>query len=133
MSENPTPAPTSALVDERLAAWSKAELEGDAATLDELLHPDFVGVGPYGFVLDREQWLARFANGLHYDAFEFTRLAQPRPVDGVSIVIGTQSQQGSYNGQPADGVFRTSVVLVGPQASIAHLQISLGSPPGMAS
>ena len=132
MPENQT-APTSTVVDERLAAWSKAELDGDAATLDALLHPDFVGVGPYGFVLDREQWLARFGNGLHYDAFEFTRLAEPRSVDGVSIVIGTQSQRGAYNGQPADGVFRTSIVLVGAQASIAHMQISLGSPPGMPS
>ena len=101
------------------------------ATLDVLLHPDFVGVGPYGFVLDREQWLARFGDGLHYDAFEFTRLAQPRSFDSTSIVIGTQSQRGAYNGRPVEGVFRASIVLVGAQASIAHMQLSLGSPPGM--
>jgi hypothetical protein len=132
MPENRT-APTSTVIDERLAAWSKAELDGDAATLDVLLHPDFVGIGPYGFVLDREQWLARFGNGLHYDAFEFTRLAQPRSFDSTSIVIGTQSQRGAYNGQPVEGVFRASIVLVGAQASIAHMQLSLGSPPGMPS
>jgi hypothetical protein len=87
MPENRT-APTSTVIDERLAAWSKAELDGDATTLDALVHPAFAGVGPYGFVLDREQWLARFGN---------------------------------------------SIVLVGAQASIAHMQLSLGSPPEMPS
>ncbi len=132
MPEN-GPAPTNSVIDERLAAWSKAELEADAEALDALLHPAFVGIGPYGFVLDREQWLARFVEGLHYDAFEFTRLTEPRSVDGVAIVIGTQSQQGAYRDQPVEGVFRTSIVLVGAQASIAHMQLSLGSPPGMPS
>jgi hypothetical protein len=132
MPENRT-ALTTTVIDERLAAWSQAELDGDEATLDALLHPDFVGVGPYGFVLDRAQWLARFGDGLRYDAFEFTRLADPRNVDGVSIVIGTQSQRAKYNDQLVEGVFRTSIVLVGAQVSIAHMQLSLGSPPGMPS
>ena len=43
-----------------VTSWAKAEEANDAAALDRLLAGDFVGVGPLGFVLDRDQWLARF-------------------------------------------------------------------------
>ena len=38
--------------------WAAAEQQNDAGSLDGLLADDFVGVGPLGFVLTREQWLA---------------------------------------------------------------------------
>ena len=43
--------------------WAQAEVAQDLATLAELAHPDFLLVGPLGFVLDREQWLDRYASG----------------------------------------------------------------------
>jgi Domain of unknown function (DUF4440) len=133
MAKNPSPVPPAGVVNERLTAWTKAEFDGDVAALDALLHKDFLGVGPYGFLLDRKQWLARFGNGLHYDAFEFIRMGDPRIAEAVALVIGTQRQQGTYNDQPVNGEFRTSLVLAGAEASIVHVQLSLGSPPVMPS
>ena len=49
--------------------WAAAEQQNDAGSLDGLLADDFVGVGPLGFVLTREQWLSRFGNGLENRAF----------------------------------------------------------------
>jgi len=47
MPDHHSTAPTSTAVDERHA----------------LLHKNFLGVGLYGYVLNREQWLGRFGNG----------------------------------------------------------------------
>src|SRR5262249_11399551 len=44
--------------------WAAAEQQNDARLLEGLLAEDFAGVGPLGFVLGGEQWLARSANGL---------------------------------------------------------------------
>jgi hypothetical protein len=43
--------------------WAVAEQRGDAAFLEGTLTDDFVGVGPLGFMLNKQQWLGRFAGG----------------------------------------------------------------------
>ncbi len=43
-----------------LQAWSDAERRGAQAALDGVLAADFRGDGPLGYVLDREEWLARY-------------------------------------------------------------------------
>lgn len=43
--------------------WANAELRGDGDALNNLLADDFSGVGPLGFLLNKEQWLARFRSG----------------------------------------------------------------------
>jgi Domain of unknown function (DUF4440) len=64
----------------------------DAQALDGLLADDFAGVGPLGFVLDRDQWLARFGNGLENRAFAVED-AQIREYGGVAVVVGVLAQQ----------------------------------------
>ena len=46
-----------------------AEERGDATSLEGVLTGEFVGVGPAGFMLNKEQWLGRFAGGLSYESF----------------------------------------------------------------
>ncbi|MGW4047493.1 nuclear transport factor 2 family protein [Streptomyces sp. NPDC004721] len=113
-----------------LSALAAAERDGDAAELDALLHEDFRGVGPFGFVLDREQWLRRFEEGLQYSAFDFEPDFEVREVAGTAYVIGTQQQSGSYQGRPADGAFRATLALTGgPGWKLAGIHLSLRTPP----
>jgi hypothetical protein len=117
-------------LDEAVAAWTRAEREGDAVALDGLLHKDFLGIGPYGFLLDRGQWLRRFADGLRYTAFDFAPDVEPRLVAGTAIVIGTQHQRGVYQQQSVDAAFRGTLVLTGgPAWLLLGSHFSLRTPP----
>lgn len=56
--------PTGVDADVRTAAlrlverWAAAEQAGDGAALAAVLAAGFVGIGPVGLVLDRDQWVA---------------------------------------------------------------------------
>ena len=57
-------------VDESGEQWAAAELRGDTPALGEILVEDFVGVGPRGFTLTKEQWISRHETGsLEYESF----------------------------------------------------------------
>jgi hypothetical protein len=61
-------------VPDLVQRWAAAEQRNDAGALDGLLADGFAGVGPFGFILTRDQWLARFANGLANRSFTVTDL-----------------------------------------------------------
>ena len=77
--------------------WAEAEQGNDAEALDGVLAGDFVGVGPLGFVLDRQQWLARFANGLENRAF-VVQDAQVRDYGDAAAVVGVLAQENELPG-----------------------------------
>ena len=95
-------------------AWVDAELRGDPAALDTLLTADFVGVGPRGFVLNRDQWLARYRSGdLRNRAFEL-RDPQVREYGAAAVVVGTQVQQATHQGHDTSAELRATLVAVRP-------------------
>jgi ketosteroid isomerase-like protein len=93
--------------------WAAAEEKNDAGLLDGLLAADFVGVGPLGFVLTREQWLQRFANGLENRSFT---VEDPQVHDhgSAAVVIGVDAQETSFRGGDNSGRFRLTLVAVRP-------------------
>jgi len=106
--------------------WADAERRADATALDTLLADDFVGIGPFGFVLNRQQWLDRYRSGdLKNDAFTLGDVSV-REYGDTAITVGLQTQQTSYRGQPSSGRFRVTQVAV-QQAGrwlIAGVQLS---------
>ena len=102
-------------------------------TLDELTAPEFRLVVPFGFVLDKAQWLDRYLSG----SFETRSLTwdevEVRDFGPTAIAIGRHTQEAAYQGQPVDGQFRATHVLVrdGGQWKLAGMHLSqLGLPGG---
>ena len=93
--------------------WAAAEQHNDAGLLGGLLADDFVGVGPLGFVLDRDQWLARFRNGLHNRAFA-VQDPQVRQYGTAAVVVGVLAQETSWQGSDNSGRFRLTLVAARP-------------------
>src|SRR5690242_12326245 len=92
--------------------WVAAELKGDVNFLSALLAPDFVGIGPRGFVLTKEQWLGRYSSGsFRYQSLSWEDL-QVRTYGASAIVIGKQVQEAAFQGQPSNGQFRGSQLFV---------------------
>ncbi|MQA96121.1 MAG: DUF4440 domain-containing protein [Streptosporangiales bacterium] len=114
------------------ARWAAAELTGDTAVLDELAAPEFRLIGPFGFVLDRDQWLERYRGGRLVNTEFSWDDVEVRDFGGVAVAIGMQNQKTTYDGHPNDGGFRVSHVFVreGERWRLVHVQLSLGSPPG---
>lgn len=113
-------------------AWVEAELAADSARLAELATDDFVLVGPFGFVLDRAQWLDRYRSGdLVTSALEW-RDTTARVHGDCAIVVGIHDQQAAHRGRPDNGAFRATHVLVrdDDRWRLAGMQLStMAAPP----
>jgi ketosteroid isomerase-like protein len=111
--------------------WSAAEQENDAGRLDGLLAGEFAGVGPFGFILTRDQWLARFTNGLVNRSFAIED-PQLRDFGDAAVGIGVLAQETSWQGNDNSGRFRVTLVAVraGEGWLLAHVHIGpLQAPP----
>jgi ketosteroid isomerase-like protein len=112
--------------------WAQAETHGDVAALDALAADGFRLVGPVGFVLDKQQWLDRYRLGDFVTASLRFEDVQTRRYGDTAISIGRQVQQAEYQGHPANGEFRTTLVAVrdGGQWRLAGGQVGpIGGPP----
>ena len=111
--------------------WAATERQNDPGLLDGVLADDFHGVGPAGFVLTREQWLARFGNGLENRAFAVED-AQGRDYGAPSVVIGAVAQETSFQGRDNSGRFRLTLVAVRPDDRwrVANVHIGPLQPAG---
>jgi ketosteroid isomerase-like protein len=122
---NPTEEPVSAAE----ARWVAAERAGDVDALRRLLTDDFVGVGPLGFLLTKDQWIGRHADGLSYTDYAVTD-STTREYGTAAIVVAVHRQAGSYQGRDVTGQFRVTAVFVTDGGRrLAGVQLSALGPP----
>lgn len=106
--------------------WATAERQGDAAALARILADDFVGIGPRGFMLTKEQWLARYQSGdLRHESFTWDDV-RVRVYGDAAVATGRQTQQGAFQGHDIAGQFRVTQVFVHQQGRwlLAALHLS---------
>ena len=81
----------------------KAELLGDVVVLGDVLAPDFRGIGPRGFILTKEDWLAKHRTGdLKYEAFERSEITV-RTYGDAAIMTSRESTKALYKGREVPG------------------------------
>jgi ketosteroid isomerase-like protein len=105
--------------------WAAAEKRDDPEALDGLLADDFVGVGPFGYLLTRDQWLAHFGNGLVNRAFAVED-PQVRDYGTAAVVVGVQAQQTSHAGGDNSGRFRLTLVAARQQDRWVIANVHIG-------
>jgi ketosteroid isomerase-like protein len=89
--------------------WAEAEQREDIAFLSEALTDDFVGIGPLGFMLTKDQWLGRYEGGLSYDSFALDEVAV-RFYGSAAVATCRQSQSGEFQGNDVSGEFRATLI-----------------------
>jgi len=83
-------------IEEFLTTWAAAEQAGDTTTLETQLASDFTAVGPLGFILAKQAWLARHRIGdLSYQAFSLSEV-NARTVGGTAIVTARSFRGGRW-------------------------------------
>ena len=111
---------------------TRAEVDGDVATLDALATDDFMLVGPVGFVLDKQQWLDRYrGGGLRTSALVFED-AVTRIHGNCAVRIGRHLQEAEFQGSPVNGEFRATHIAVRDAGRwrLAGVHLSpIGGPP----
>ena len=77
--------------------WAHAELAGDVDAYADLLDDEFVGVGPVGFVLDKQQWAQRHRGDLENHGFEIIVL------ELLGRTVGADRRGGPASGDHCHG------------------------------
>ena len=108
------------------ATWVAGELEGNTEVLDALVMDDFRLVGPFGFVLDKQQWLDRYRSGDFTTRVLSWHDVETRHYGDTVVTIGMQTQEAAYKGTPSNGDFRITHVFVrdARRWKIAGMQLS---------
>ena len=119
---------------EKLAqALTNAERKGDVAFLAHTLADDFVGIGPRGFILTKDEWLARHKSGdLRYESFGLDEV-RIRVYGDAAVLTGRESVKLKYRGEDQQAELRTTEIFVKQpgQWQLASLQLSpIAPPPG---
>jgi ketosteroid isomerase-like protein len=118
-----------------VSTWTTAELRGDIPFLETMLANDFIGIGPLGFMLTKQEWLARHQSGdLKYQSLDLDEVTM-RIYNEAAVLIGRQTQAATYRGNSITAQLRTTLVLVQQQGQwqLASLHFSpIGQPPSFA-
>lgn len=106
---------------------ANAELRGDTRFLRNLLADDFVGIGPRGFTLTKQQWLERLDSGdLQYEALTWSDVQVRVYNNDSSVAIGRETSKATYKGMGIQGEYRETQLYVRQDGRwlLAGLQLS---------
>ena len=111
--------------------WAEAERNADTDTLDDLAAAGFRLVGPFGFVLDKAQWLARYQTGALHTSSLIWDEVDVREYGDTAVAIGRHTQQATYQSQRVDGQFRATHVFTreGDGWMLVSQHLSQAAPP----
>jgi ketosteroid isomerase-like protein len=111
--------------------WAEAERNADTDTLDDLAAAGFRLVGPFGFVLDKAQWLARYQTGALQTSSLVWDEVDVREYGDTAVAIGRHTQRAAYQGRTADGQFRATHVFTreGDGWMLVSQHLSQAAPP----
>ncbi len=120
-------------IEETLTQWVAAELGGDLVRLDELLTDDFTAVGPLGFVLPKQAWMARYEQGVFRNEALRLEEVQTRIHDSVAVVTAHQVQKSIFAGSEVPFAdLRVTLVVVNQSAAwrlaAVHMSFMAGTP-----
>ncbi|MFC4068311.1 nuclear transport factor 2 family protein [Actinoplanes subglobosus] len=87
-------------------AFEEAESRGDTGALDTLLADDFRSIGEQGYVLDKAQWLGKFAD-FAYTGVESSDI-EIAAYEHAAIVRCVQHSSSVWRGQPMELTVRVS-------------------------
>ena len=122
---------------EFLTQWAAAEHAGDTGTLETLLADGFTAVGPLGFILPKQAWLARHrSRDLTYSGFSLDEI-EDRPIGQDAVLVTARTNtRGSYQGHPIPEATRATLVLASDagrwQLAAIHMSFiagTAGAPP----
>ena len=118
-------------IDSFLTEWTTAERDGDTGKLDALLTSDFTAVGPLGFIISKEGWLARHRQGnLAYQSFGLEEV-QTRLLGEVAVVTARNNIRGFYQGHPSLEAVRATLTLVSDtgdwKLAVIHMSFIAGT------
>jgi ketosteroid isomerase-like protein len=119
-------------IDAFLTAWTTAERTRDLAFLAANLTDDFVGVGPLGFALPKQAWLARHrGDDLKYETFDLDEVIVREHGD-VTMVTARQTAIGTFKERPVPSQLRDTLVIVtengAPKIASLHMSFIAGTP-----
>lgn len=113
-------------VSDLVKRWVDVELKGDADAYEELVTADFHGIGPVGFMLNKEQWVGRHRSGtMKNEGFE-VKDAEIRVYGDTAVLVGVQDQKTTVMGRDTSGQFRLTLVAVKQDGAwkLANAQLS---------
>src|SRR5260221_11121480 len=89
--------------------WATAELQGDTTFLEKRLSDDFIGVGPLGFLLTKQEWLARHESGDMKETAQTLDWGRVRAYNEGPMVISPATPQTALRGHPIKARLRTNM------------------------
>jgi hypothetical protein len=119
-----------------LIEWASAERSGDVRFLEEAISEDFIGIGPLGFQLSKEAWIARHRGPRPAPRELLLDDAVIRAIGTAVIVTAEQRTIDAFQGHVAPAALKTTLVLSSEQDAwrLAGIHMSFiagtpGSPP----